>query len=129
MFHCFYSNQFWRQFEFYFYSITNRPVHLNLRDVLFGIITSKCILLNYLLIIGKLYFCDCRRNKVHPSIHGFQIKVKNKYEIEKYICARDNKMREFYSKWIILIMCYLGIGGRNKYKIQIQYKLLSFSGG
>ena len=93
MFHRFYSNQFWRQFEFYFYSITNRPVHLNLRDVLFGIITSKCILLKYLLIIGKLYFCDCRRNKVHPSIHGFQIKVKNKYEIEKHIRARDNKMR------------------------------------
>ena len=32
MFHCFYSKQFWRQFEFYFYSITNRQVHLNLRD-------------------------------------------------------------------------------------------------
>ena len=71
MFHCFYPKQFWRQFEFYFYSITNRQVHLNLRDALFGITTSKCILLNYLLIIGKLYLWDSRRNKVHPSIHGF----------------------------------------------------------
>ena len=82
MFHCYYSKQFWRQFESHFYSITNRQVHLNLRDVLLGVITSKCILLNYLLIIGKLYLWDCRRNKVHPSIHGFQTKVKNKYEIE-----------------------------------------------
>ena len=54
MFHCFYSKQFWRQFESYFYSITKRQVHLNLRDVLFGIITSKCILLNYLLIIHPM---------------------------------------------------------------------------
>ena len=77
MFHCFYSKQFWRQFESYFYSMTKRQVHLNLRDMLFGIITSKCMLLNYLLIIGKLYLWDCRRNKVHPSIHGFQTKVKN----------------------------------------------------
>ena len=92
LFHCFYSKQFWKQFESYFYSITNRQVHLNLRDVLFGIITSKCILFNYLLIIGKLYLRDCRRNKVHPSIHGFQTKVKNKYEREQYICVRDNKM-------------------------------------
>ena len=82
MFHCYYSKQFWRQFGSHFYSITNRQVHLNLRDVLLGIITSKCILLNYLLIIRKLYLWDCRRNKVHPSIHGFQTKVKNKYEIE-----------------------------------------------
>ena len=54
MFHGFYSKQFWRQFESYFYSIRNRQVHLNLRDALLGIITSKCILLYYLLIIGKL---------------------------------------------------------------------------
>ena len=58
MFHCSYSRQFWRHFESYFYSLTNQQVHLNLREVLFGVITSKRILLNYLLIIGKLYLWD-----------------------------------------------------------------------
>ena len=51
MFHCFFSKKFWRHFESYFHSISNQQVRISLRDVLFGVITSKCILLNYLLII------------------------------------------------------------------------------
>ena len=69
MVHCPYSEQFWTDFKSYFFSLTGQRVQLSMRDVLFGIITSKCTLLNYLLLVGKLYLWECRRNKVLPNIY------------------------------------------------------------
>ena len=51
-FHCVYSQLYWKQFESYYYSLTKEFVHLTLQDILIGIITSKCPLLNYLLLVG-----------------------------------------------------------------------------
>ena len=51
LFDCVYSKLFWKDFEFFFYSLSKKIVHLSLQDVLIGIITSECPLLNYLLLI------------------------------------------------------------------------------
>ena len=75
--------------------------HLTLPDVLIGIITSKCPLLNYLLLIAKVYLWDCRRSETLPNITGFKLKVKNKYETEKYICIKNNTIEKFTRKWAI----------------------------
>ena len=63
-----------------------------------GITMSKCPLLNYL-IIGKLYLSDCRKKQVLPNIEGFKFKVRIKYQVEKYISTKNNKLETFYEKW------------------------------
>lgn len=75
---CVYSKLFWKDFEFYF--LSKQFVHLSLHDVLIGIITSECPLLNYFLLIAKLYIWDCRRSQTLPSLAGFKIKIKIKFE-------------------------------------------------
>ena len=100
-FHCVYSQLFWKQFESYYYSLTKEFVHLTLQDVLTGIITSKCPLLNYLVLIAKVYLWDCRRSETLPNITGLKLKVKNKYETEKYICIKNNTIEKFTSKWAL----------------------------
>ena len=69
-----------------------------------GIVTSKCTLLNYLLLVGKLFLWECRRNKVLPNIYGFQTKVGIKYETEKFICTKNNKLHQFHRKWTIITL-------------------------
>ena len=59
-FNCVFSKLFWKDFEFYFYSLSKEFVHVSLQDVLIGITTSECPLLNYFLLIAKLYIWDCR---------------------------------------------------------------------
>ena len=36
-----------------------------------------------------------------PNITGFKLKVKNKYETEKYICIKNNAIEKFTRKWAI----------------------------
>ena len=36
-----------------------------------------------------------------PNITGFKLKVKNKYETEKYICIKNNTIEKFTRKWAI----------------------------
>ena len=93
--HLFYSISFWKDFELYYLSLTQRQIHLTLEDILIGLLTPELPLLNYLLLIGKIYFWACRRNKELPSIQG----VKLKYEIEKYICTKNNNLDMFRKKW------------------------------
>ena len=62
------KTSFWRDFEFYFYCLSKEFVHLTLKDVIVGIIITKCPLLNYLLLIAKIYLWDCRRTRILPNI-------------------------------------------------------------
>ena len=50
---------------------------------------SKCPLLNYLILTGKLYLWDCRNKQVLPNIEGFKFKVRIKYQVEKYISTKN----------------------------------------
>ena len=99
LFHCLHSEQFWNNFETYFFSRTVYCVQLSMCDVLFGITTSKCTLLNYLLLVGKLYIWECRRKKILPNMYGFQTKVDIKYETEKFISTKNNNLKQFNRKW------------------------------
>ena len=99
LFNCIYSKLFWKDFEFYFYSLSKEFVHLSLQDVAIGITTSECPLLNYFLMIAKLYIWDCRRSQILPSLAGFKIKIKIKFEMEKYICTKNKTLDQFSKKW------------------------------
>ena len=39
-------------------------------------------LLNYFIIVGKMFFWDCRRNQIKLKIKDYQNKIANKYETE-----------------------------------------------
>ena len=34
-----------------------------------------------------------------PNIEGFKFKVRTKYQVEKYISTKNNKLETFYEKW------------------------------
>ena len=80
-------------------TLTREFVCLTLQDVITGILYTNCPLLNYLILIAKLYLWGCRRNQTLPVITAFSSKVKIKYETEKYICVKTNKMNKFNKKW------------------------------
>ena len=48
---CSYSISFWKDFEDYYLSLTKQQIHLNLKDILIGLLTPELPLLNYLLFI------------------------------------------------------------------------------
>ena len=73
-------------------------IALNSKDILTGLLTPELSLLNYLLLIGKMYLWACRRNKELPSIPGLTTKVKLKYETEKHICTKNNNLDMFRKK-------------------------------
>ena len=98
-FKCRLTKQFWKEFQYYFYTLTIEFVCLTLQDVITGILYTNCPLLNYLILIAKLYLWGCRRNQTLPVITPFSRKVKIKYETEKYICA--NEMDKFNKKWAL----------------------------
>ena len=49
------TKQFWKEFQYYFYTLTREFVCLTLKDVITGILYTNCPSLNYLILIGKLY--------------------------------------------------------------------------
>jgi len=60
-----------------------------------GIIKRPCPLLNYFLLIAKIYLWDCRRNQTFPSIYGFKAKIEVKHGTEAYITQKSKKNRFF----------------------------------
>ena len=59
-------------------------------------------LLNYLLLIAKIYLWDCRRTQILPNTTSFKLKVNNKFETEKYVCVKKyNTLDKFNKKWLI----------------------------
>jgi len=72
LFDCIKTKSFWRDFESYCYSVSKEFVHLTLKDVIVGIIITKCPLLNYLLLIVKIYLWDFRRTQILPNITGLK---------------------------------------------------------
>ena len=63
---CPYSNLFWKNVELYYFVLRKQQLHLTLKDILIGILTSESSLLNYLILIGKIYLWSCRGTKVLP---------------------------------------------------------------
>ena len=90
--------KFWNDFQH----------QVTLQNVLLGIInvttcTSPLLrLLNYFIIIGKLFLWDCRRNQILPKIEGFRHKTTSKYETKKPISKKGfvNK------KWVLIPLLF-----------------------
>ena len=101
LFYCTHSKRFWKDFESYFHSLTNDFISIILQDMLIDIAAFSCPLLNYLLLNAKIYIWDCRRTHTVPNKNGFRLKVRLKYEAEKYIYTKNNKLDKFKKKWAL----------------------------
>ena len=103
---CPYSIDFWCDFEAFWHQLLIENIRLLLQDVLVRMIPQNSFsikLLNYLIMIGKLYLWDCRRGKILPNIYGFKKKIAVKYETEKYTSLHSKKTKDFFeAKWIVL---------------------------
>jgi len=65
--------------------------YLLLGEVIIGFMREGMDLVNYVLLLGKKYLWDCRRNVNKPSIAYFIQILKNKYNIEKLIPSPPKK--------------------------------------
>ena len=54
-FECRHSKQSWKEFQYDYYTLTREFVCLTLQDVITGILHTNFPLLNYLILIAKLY--------------------------------------------------------------------------
>ena len=79
--------------------VRDERIHLTLEDIIVGVITRTCPLLNYFLLIAKIYLWDRRRNQTFPNSVGFKAKIELKYETEAYIARKGNKIKLLQSKW------------------------------
>ena len=98
---CPYSNSFWKCVESYYSGLRKQLLHLTLKEIWIGFLTSECPLLSYLILIGKIYLWSCRRNEVLPTINSFIVRVSGKYEIEKYICDKNKSLQKLADKWTL----------------------------
>jgi len=81
LYQCPYSRRFWNDFKSYWFLLSNQQVCLSLQNVIFDAVSKQCPstkLLNYFVIVGKLFLWDCRRNQIHPKIKGYQNKIAKK---------------------------------------------------
>ena len=72
---------------------------LLLSDVVIGILKEGMDLVNYVTILGKSYLWNCRHKDIKPSISHFQKILEKKYETEKYIAYKSNRIISFRDKW------------------------------
>ena len=56
-------------------------------------------LVNYVIILGKSYLWNCRHKDIKPSISNFERILEKKYETEKYIAFKSNRILSFHDKW------------------------------
>ena len=98
-FYCAYSCTFWEEFESYWFAIAKEQGKLELKTILLGVTDTKCPLFNYLIVLGRLYLWNCRRNKSLPFFPSYKELVKRKYEIECHIAVKNNNSKMLEAKW------------------------------
>ena len=98
LFYCAVSQAFWNDVIYNILSKLSSCGYLLLSDVIVGFLREEMGLENYVLLLGKIYLWDCRRNDNRPSITHFIQTLKNKYDTEKLIAKRQYKYRSFKNK-------------------------------
>ena len=95
LYSCSCSKAFWGDFELFWFSGIQKSINLTQQDVIVGVLSRSCPLLNYFLLVARIYLWDCRRNHIRPNINGFKAKILSQYETESYI-GRVNLTNRFH---------------------------------
>ena len=97
---CSYSTNFWTKFENFWLTVTKERIKLEYINIILGVLDERSDLLSYLIILGKIYLWNCRKNNQIPLFLPFEDVVKRKYEIEKLIASQSNlSLKHFQAKW------------------------------
>ena len=92
--------KFWNDFENYWLSLTKKQRKLGYKSIIIGVLNEKSDLLNYLIILGKLYLWNCRKNSCVPVFSPFEVMVQSKYNTEKLIAVKGKpSVKRFEVKW------------------------------
>ena len=95
------TKQFWKGFQYYFYTLTREFVCLTLQGVITGILYIQTALYWIIWCWSVNYTYEVVEEITLPVITAFSSKVRIKYETEKYICVKSNKMDKFNKKWAL----------------------------
>jgi len=101
-FNCSFVRVFWHSFAVWWSGISGENLSLSLKDFIIGFLQRKD-LLNYLIILGKIAIWESRKNKYLPKFRLFLHKVEAKQEVEKLIAVKNRKLRDFCTKWELLL--------------------------
>ena len=95
---CSFSTDLWTKFENFWLTVTTEQ--LEYINIILGVLDERSDLLNYLIILRKIYLWNCRRNNQMPLFLPFEDVVKRKYEIEKLIASQSNlSLKHSQTKW------------------------------
>ena len=97
---CSFSTDLWTKFENFWLTVTTEQIKLEYINIILGVLDERADLLNYLIILGKIYLWNCRRNNQIPLFLFFEDVVKRKYKIEKLIALQNNlSLKHSQAKW------------------------------
>ena len=99
LFECSYSKSFWSEVLANILNKLGSCGCLSLRDVIIGILKEGEDLVNYVIILGKVYLWTCKQKAIKPNLRHFKIILEKKHETEKYIALNSNKIDLFDKKW------------------------------
>ena len=100
---CSFSTEFWTKFEKFRLTVAREQIKLDYVNIILGILDQRSNLLNYFIILGKLYLWNCRKNKQIPLFLPFEDVVKRKYEIEKLTASQSiSNLKYFQAKWSLV---------------------------
>ena len=101
---CSFSTEFWNKFENFWLTVTRKQIKLDYINIILGILDQRSNLLNYFIILGKLYLWNCRKNKQVPLFLSFEDVVKRKYETEKLLASQSIlNLKYFQAKWNLVL--------------------------
>ena len=74
-------------------------------DIIFGLTQkrSHCLLLNHIIIAGKLVIYHSRLKNILPSVHYLRLKLDHIEFIERSIGIKNNRLKIHEGKWKPLI--------------------------
>ena len=99
LFSCPFSHSFWMDVVSNILKNISSCSCLLLGDVTKGILKEGMDLVNYVIILGKTYLWSCRHQNIKPSGSHFKKILENKYETEKYLAFKSNRIVSFRNKW------------------------------
>ena len=73
---------------------------------------------------------DCRRSQIHPTIAGFETKIKLnlRWKSISALHCKSKTLKEFYQKWALLFTIYIHptiAGFETKIKLNLRRKSMS----
>ena len=83
-------------------------------DIFFGVFNAEedFTILNHLILTAKYiynYIYKCKLNCKNPSIRVYKAKIREIYQVELKIAAKQNKLAKHFQKWGKL--CYISVCG------------------